>query len=64
MSEQVKVTYEGIEIVLDEDNNRWYWTQDGRDRSAETLANAKKAIDTPAKERKPKFEPITAWRKD
>jgi hypothetical protein len=51
VSEQVKTTYGGVEIGYDEDRDKWVFELNGRERSAETLLNAKKAIDAkpPAK---------------
>jgi hypothetical protein len=44
---QLSVTYEDIEIVYDESENVWRFTLRGRERSAESLAKAKEAIDKP-----------------
>lgn len=63
MSLSVKVSHYDIEITYDEEKNRWYFTQDGRERSSESLAGAKKLIDTPTKERKPAFERVKVLRK-
>lgn len=59
--DQAKITYGDIEIVYDEEKNRWRFTLDGRERSAEMLTNAKKAIDAPERKTKKAFEPIQAW---
>jgi hypothetical protein len=59
--EIVKTTYSGVEIVYWESDNKWRFTLRGRERSAETLLNAKAAIDKPAPEEKAKpFEKVNA----
>lgn len=55
-------THQGIEIVYRESDNRWVFTLRGRERSAESLANAKAAIDKPEpKKKSDKFTPVEAW---
>lgn len=60
MSEVVKTTHRGIEISYNETKNTWHFTLRGRDRTAETLANAKAAIDKPDPSGKKPFERIKA----
>jgi hypothetical protein len=60
MMADVKTTYRGIEVEYSEDRNLWCFTLDDKDRTAQTLANAKKAIDAPATERK-KFDRFEAY---
>ena len=54
MNDNLIVTYRDIAITYDEQKDKWFFTLRGRDRSADSLANAKKAIDAPPpKEEKP-----------
>lgn len=58
----IAVTYSDIEIVYREDDNRWVFTLRGRERSAESLALAKAAIDRPEPKKKGgNFTPVEAW---
>lgn len=61
--DSIKTTYRGIEISYDEGDDKWHFTLRDKDRSAETLANAKKAIDAPVREGKKPFSRFKAWRK-
>lgn len=59
--EQLVVTHDGIEVAYDEDANVWRFTLRGRERSAESLAKAKEAIDKPVPADKAKpFERVKA----
>lgn len=49
----VTTEYRSIVIAYDEAKDVWRFVLDGRERSAESLANAKKAIDAPVKDKKP-----------
>lgn len=49
----ITVTYQDILITYAEKDNRWHFELRGRERSAESLENAKKSIDAPVKEKKP-----------
>jgi hypothetical protein len=63
MSEAIKTTYRDVEIVYLEDPNKWRFTANGRERSAESLVKAREAIDrTLDKEVKEKpWEPFEAY---
>lgn len=61
MSEQIKVTHAGIEIVYVEGENQWVFTLRGRERKVESLQKAKEAIDKPPPKDKKPFERIEAW---
>lgn len=58
-------TYRDIEITLIEDENRWRFTVNGRERTCQTLPNARASIDkvqdAVVKDKKKAFEPIPAW---
>lgn len=55
------VTHNKIEITYNEARNVWTFTLRGRERSADSLAKAREAIDRPPpKESKP-FERFKAW---
>ena len=57
----METEYDGVKITYDEKANLWRFTLRGRDRSAESLANAKQAIDKPVPEEKAKpFKRIPA----
>ena len=56
----IKVNYDGVEITYLEKDDKWTFTLRGRERSAESLAKAKEAIDKPAPEAKKAFERIPA----
>lgn len=58
---KVTTEYHGVAIEYDEDADRWQFTLDGRERSAGTLANAKKAIDAPVPKDRPKWKPFKAY---
>jgi len=60
MADKMTVTYHDVSIEYREDNDRWYYELDGRERSAESLANAKKAIDATPKPKKT-FKPFQAY---
>ena len=47
MTDVASIVWHGVEVTYSESDNRWEFAIGGRDRSAETLANAKKAIDAP-----------------
>ena len=55
--------YEDVEISYNEDKNTWEFELRGRQRSCESLAKAKEAIDKPVKETKEtKFERFEAYK--
>lgn len=58
---EMKTTYEGIEIAYDEKANVWRFELRNRQRSAESLAKAKEAIDKPSPEPKKQFRRVKAW---
>lgn len=51
----MKTEYQGIEINYVEGDNTWRFELRGRDRSAESLAKAKEAIDKQPKEKRTEF---------
>jgi hypothetical protein len=53
------ITYKGIEISYDERSDKWLYTLRGKDRSADILVNAKKAIDKPAPKDAEPFDRLT-----
>ena len=57
----LKSVYCGIEITYDEEANCWRFTKNGRDRSADTLQNAKKAILYKDPADKPAFTAVNAY---
>ena len=59
--ETVVVKYAGVEITYNEDTNRWNFELRGRERNAESLAAAKKAIDAPEPMKKASFERIKVY---
>ena len=60
MSEIPKITYSGIEILYSESRNVWLFTLNGRDRHADTLSNAKAAINKPTPQQKIPFKRFKA----
>ena len=61
MSEPVVVQYRGVAIHYDESDNRWRLDLRGREKSAESLVEAKKIVDTPVKEKVPPFERVKVY---
>jgi hypothetical protein len=65
MSNPIKTTYRETEIIYLEDPNRWRFTANGRERSAESLVKAREAIDRAldeVREKKQKpWEPFEAY---
>lgn len=59
MTEPIVITYNGIPITYCEKANEWAFTLRGRDRVAESLAQARKTIDRPSRTEK-EFEPFDA----
>jgi hypothetical protein len=57
----LSVVYRDIEITYDKYKNKWFFTLRGHDRSAETLINAKKAIDVPPPKEEKSFKRFEAW---
>lgn len=61
-SKPITVEHDGTTITYDERRNVWAFTLRGRDRSSESLAKAREAIDKPVKEKKSEtFKPFEAW---
>lgn len=58
--QEVKVTYDGVDIIYSEDKNRWQFELRGRERFSESLAKAKEAIGKSAKSEANKFSPVAA----
>ena len=58
-------TYREVEIVLLEDENKWRFTANGRERTAPTLPKAREyinnALDAVEKKKEKKWEPFEAW---
>lgn len=61
MSNELKTTYNGVEIVYDEQENKFKFEFRGRERAVESLSNAKKMIDSPEPGEKPAFTKTPAW---
>lgn len=61
MNDSITVTYKGIVIAYDEYRNRWMFVLRGREKSSESLSNAKETIDKPAPKATKPFTPIPAW---
>ena len=61
MSDTISVKYSGAEITYDENKNKWVFELNGNERKAESLANAKAAIDKPRPKEKKAFEPIPVY---
>jgi|SRR5215831_4744383 len=63
--DQISIQYPSvdgpIEIRYDEGGNDWRFTLRGKDRSAQTLENAKAAIDAPVRENKRVFKKFEAF---
>lgn len=57
----MKITHNGTDINYDEPSNTWKFVLRARDRSVESLAKAKEAIDKPVAEKSKPFEKIPAW---
>ncbi len=57
----MKTTHREIEITYDEDRNKWLFELRGRDRSADSLAEAKAFIDKPEPKEKAAFERVKVW---
>lgn len=60
MGAEVKVTYGGIDIAYNEEQDRWEFELRGRERFADSLAKAKEAIDKPEPKTAKKFVPVRA----
>lgn len=60
----ISVTYGGVEIVYVEGTNKWQFTLRGRERSTESLENAKIAIAKPPPANKKPFEKTEAYQDD
>jgi len=59
---QIVVRHEDIDITYDQEKNVWRLPLRGRERSFESLAKAKEAINRPAPEgKKSGFAPTQAW---
>lgn len=67
MQEIVKTEYKGIEIVYHEDDAKWRYELNGKERSSDRLDSAKKAIDIQPKD-KTDFIPqpaiLLSWREN
>jgi hypothetical protein len=58
----IKTTYNGVEITYDEGRDRWVYTLNGRERSAESLTKAKAAVHRPpAKAEQKRWEAFDAF---
>lgn len=55
------VKHGGVDIEYIESSNRWRYELDGRERHADSLQNAKQAIDAPPKEKKKPFKKFQAF---
>lgn len=61
MSDNIAIVYNNVEIIYDENDNVWRFELRGRQRSTESLAKAKEAIDKPLPVGKKKFERFSAY---
>lgn len=62
MNTPIQQTHAGIVITYDERENKWTFTLRGRDKSSNSLADAKAIIDKPVPKDKAKpFQKIPAW---
>ena len=61
MNNKITTTYHGTEIAYNEQANRWLFIARGRERSSESLALAKAAIDKPEPTEKKPFARRQAW---
>lgn len=61
----IQHTYRDIEITLLEDENKWRFTANGRERTAPTLPKAREyidnALDAVATKKEKPWEPFEAW---
>lgn len=55
------IEYHGCLITYQERDNNWLYTKGDRDRTAPSLAEAKRIIDLPEKADKPAFKRIEVW---
>lgn len=62
----IKDTYREVEIILLEDENKWRFTANGRERTAPTLPKAREyidnALDAVKGKKEKQWEPIPAWK--
>jgi len=61
MDQFIEIEHSGVKVRYDEESNRWLFSLRGRDRSSETLKNAKATIDKPVSEKTKPFEHIPVW---
>lgn len=61
MATEIKTKHSGIEIVYDEASDRWLYELRGKERSSDTLALAKVAIDAPPPKDKKPFAKVRAY---
>lgn len=59
-----KIEHNGVTITYDEPRNLFCFELRGRQRTAESLAKAREAIDKPVKEKAKPFERFKAWKRD
>jgi hypothetical protein len=59
--QKIIVKHRETEIEYDQSKNLWRFTLHGRERSSESLAKAKEAIDKPVPVKAKPFEEVTAW---
>ena len=57
----VTTTYGGIEIVYNEDENKWVFELHGRERKMDSLTQAKEAIDRSVAEKSEPFQRVPIW---
>ena len=62
--DKITVKYSGVGIEYIESSDRWRFELDGRERHADTLKNAKAAIDAPPKTKKQPFQRFEAYKFD
>lgn len=62
MESALKTTYKGVEIEYNENSDKWTFELDGRERFAQTLTNARAAVDSPERKAKAPFEKFDAYK--
>ena len=61
MKEQLTVEHQGIKIIYRETDNKFVFELRNRERSVDSLREAREAIDKPAPKDEPAFARIDAW---
>lgn len=61
MAKEIAVVHNDIKITYNENTNKWKFELRGRERSENSLTDAKAAIDKPAPKKQKPFTRIKAW---